>query len=50
MLDPRLILGVVLPFLIYTAGVLVWAVVKIKNQEKRERIILEYEAKRREAE
>ncbi len=42
--------SVVLLILIYAVGVLVWTIVKIKNQEKRERIILEYEARRREAE
>ena len=50
MTDPKLIWGVVLPVLIYAVGVLVWTVVKIKNQGEREKIILEYEAKRREAE
>lgn len=50
MTDPRLMWGVVLPILIYAVGVLVWTVVKIKNQEEREKIILEYEARRREVE
>lgn len=50
MLDPRLMWFLVLPILIYAVGVLVWTVVKIKNQEEREKIILEYEARRREVE